>query len=214
MAVPTKEEEVRRALAEIGVDPALVDPLRVLAGIAANGRMPPTARVAACKGCCSRCVTRTSAEDSAVAGSDLGQRANSAHGRSQSPLMDNDAIPTIGSHRGVWPRGSCNPARGSRLVRAEIDRVLGMSDPGELADYAGSPWHAPEVAAARGRDGRDRVDGGRRDARTSASGISLEQLRACVAGLGSRTWRDPTRYCSLLDHDGIERDEPLIDPPE
>jgi hypothetical protein len=46
---PTRKEEVARVLAEIGVDPALVDPLRILAGIAANGRMPPTARVAACK---------------------------------------------------------------------------------------------------------------------------------------------------------------------
>ena len=71
---PTKEEEVRRALAEIGVDPALVDPLRVLAGIAANGRMPPTARVAAAKELLA-VRDQASAEDFAVAGSDLGQRA-------------------------------------------------------------------------------------------------------------------------------------------
>ena len=36
---PSKEEEVRQALAEIGIDPA----------IAVNKWMPPTARVAACK---------------------------------------------------------------------------------------------------------------------------------------------------------------------
>ncbi len=46
---PTREEEMRHALAELGIDPALVDPLRVLASIAANRSMPPTARVAACK---------------------------------------------------------------------------------------------------------------------------------------------------------------------
>ena len=46
---PTREEEVRRALAETGCDPAAIDPLRILAGIAADGTTPPTARVAACK---------------------------------------------------------------------------------------------------------------------------------------------------------------------
>ena len=46
---PSKEEEVRQALAEIGVDPALIDPRRILAAIAINKSMPPTARVAACK---------------------------------------------------------------------------------------------------------------------------------------------------------------------
>jgi hypothetical protein len=38
-----------RVLAEIGLDPTLIDPLRILASIAANKSMPPTARVAACK---------------------------------------------------------------------------------------------------------------------------------------------------------------------
>ena len=46
---PTKEEEVRQALAEAGVDPAAIDPLRILAAIAVNRSMPPTARVAACR---------------------------------------------------------------------------------------------------------------------------------------------------------------------
>ena len=36
-------------MAEIGVDPALIDPRRILAAIAINKSMPPTARVAACK---------------------------------------------------------------------------------------------------------------------------------------------------------------------
>jgi hypothetical protein len=70
---PTKAEEVRRALAEIGIDPALVDPLRILAGIAANGRMPPTARVAACKVLLG-VRDQDPAEDSA-AGGDVAQRA-------------------------------------------------------------------------------------------------------------------------------------------
>lgn len=46
---PTKVEEVRQALAEIGVDPALIDPRRVLAAICINKNMPPMARVSAAK---------------------------------------------------------------------------------------------------------------------------------------------------------------------
>jgi hypothetical protein len=46
---PSKEDEVRQALAEAGCDPTAIDPLRILASIAVNRSMPPTARVAACK---------------------------------------------------------------------------------------------------------------------------------------------------------------------
>jgi hypothetical protein len=46
---PSRKEEMARALAEIGIDPELIDPRRILAGIAANRSMPPTCRVAACK---------------------------------------------------------------------------------------------------------------------------------------------------------------------
>ena len=40
---------MRQALAEAGVDPTAIDPLRILAAIAVNRSMPPTARVAACR---------------------------------------------------------------------------------------------------------------------------------------------------------------------
>ena len=40
---------MRRTLAEIGVDPLAIDPRRILAGIAADESMPPTARVAAAR---------------------------------------------------------------------------------------------------------------------------------------------------------------------
>jgi hypothetical protein len=36
-------------LAAVGCDPAAIDPLRILAGIASDETKPPTARVAACK---------------------------------------------------------------------------------------------------------------------------------------------------------------------
>ena len=46
---PTREEEVRRALAELGLDPALLDPRRVLAEIASDKNAPASARVSAAK---------------------------------------------------------------------------------------------------------------------------------------------------------------------
>jgi hypothetical protein len=57
--------------------------------------------------------------------------------------MDSDGIPTVGTHRGVPLEDQQSDER-LALVRAEIDLVLGMSDPGELADHAGNPWHSPE----------------------------------------------------------------------
>jgi hypothetical protein len=64
-----------RALAGIGIDPALIDPLRILASIAANRSMPPTARVAACKVLLG-VRDEDQAEDEATAGSgDVAERA-------------------------------------------------------------------------------------------------------------------------------------------
>jgi hypothetical protein len=70
---PTRQEELRRTLAEIGVDPALIDPLRILAAIAANGKMPPTARVSACRTLLEM-KNRDSAEEPAAVG-DVAARA-------------------------------------------------------------------------------------------------------------------------------------------
>ena len=46
---PSRKEELARALAEIGCDPALVNPRRVLASIAGDADAPASARVAAAK---------------------------------------------------------------------------------------------------------------------------------------------------------------------
>jgi hypothetical protein len=65
---------MRHALAELGTDPALVDPLRVLASIAADRSMPPTARVAACKALLAA-RDQDPAEASAVVGDAISVRA-------------------------------------------------------------------------------------------------------------------------------------------
>ena len=46
---PSRQEELARTLAELGVDPALLSPKRILAAIAADADAPASARVAACK---------------------------------------------------------------------------------------------------------------------------------------------------------------------
>ena len=46
---PTRKEEVRRALAELGVDPRSVDPLAVLASIMMDATVPASARVQAAR---------------------------------------------------------------------------------------------------------------------------------------------------------------------
>jgi len=75
---PSKAEELRRVLAGIGIDPSAIDPLRILAAIAADGSMPPTARVAACRALiAARDPERSedSAVDSAVASDAVSVRA-------------------------------------------------------------------------------------------------------------------------------------------
>ena len=64
---------MQRALAQIGLDPTLIDPLRILASIAANKSMPPTARVAACKVLLG--VRDEDPADDSAAGSDVAGRA-------------------------------------------------------------------------------------------------------------------------------------------
>jgi hypothetical protein len=46
---PNRSEALRRRIAEAGVDPALVDPRKLLAAIALDATAPATARVQACK---------------------------------------------------------------------------------------------------------------------------------------------------------------------
>jgi hypothetical protein len=46
---PTREAELRRAMAEFGIDPALIDPRRVLASIAVDTNAPASARVQAAR---------------------------------------------------------------------------------------------------------------------------------------------------------------------
>jgi hypothetical protein len=125
-------------------------------------------------------------------------------------MEGDDAIPVIGSHRGVPLEDQQSPER-LALVRREIDLVLGMTDAGELASWADDPWHSPEsrqLACAMAES----MWAVASETRANRPAIDLERLRAATAGLGSRRWRDPWRHASLLDADGgVERERPLDD---
>jgi hypothetical protein len=128
-------------------------------------------------------------------------------------MEGDDAIPVIGLHRGVPLEDHQSPQR-LALVKAEIDHILGVTDARALADWADDPLHSPEsrqlavamveslwTVAAETRANRPPID--------------LERLRASTAGLGSKKWRDPWRYASLLDPDGgVLREQPLTDDEE
>jgi hypothetical protein len=122
--------------------------------------------------------------------------------------MDNDAIPTIGSHKGV-PLEDQQSEKRLEVVRREIDRVLSMTDAAELAAWAADSWHAPEsrqLAVAMAESMWEVAA----ETRANRPPIDLDLLRASTAGLGCRRWRSPTHFCSDLDaHGGVLRERPL-----
>jgi hypothetical protein len=69
---PSRQEEVRKALTAVGCDPALIDPKRILASIAADADAPAGARVAACR---TLLNLDPAAENSAAAAGDVAARA-------------------------------------------------------------------------------------------------------------------------------------------
>src|SRR5262245_65062979 len=105
--------------------------------------------------------------------------------------MDDDAIPTIGSYRGVPLEDQQSDAR-LGLVRAEIDHVLGMTDAGKLADYAGDSWHSPESRQLAGAM-CESLWTVASETRANRPAIDLDRLRASAAGLASKKWRCPRR---------------------
>jgi hypothetical protein len=123
---------------------------------------------------------------------------------------DDQIIPVVEIYRGVGIEDQQPLERIQLVVKPAIDRVHAMGDPDLLAAYADDARNPPEArlfAAAKVEVELEIAMAERRLRPVT----SLERLRASVAGLGSQRWRDPDRYCSLLDHSGVERDEPLDD---
>ncbi|NUU44552.1 hypothetical protein [Tardiphaga robiniae] len=116
-----------------------------------------------------------------------------------------DAIATIGEHRGVALHDHQSPER-LVVVRRAIDDVFAMTDdPKDLLSVASNPRWPPEsrLLAAAMLEAKQGIAADKREIRPD---IDMRFVRACVAGVGSRTWRDPVRYASLLDYSSYGAD--------
>jgi hypothetical protein len=122
---------------------------------------------------------------------------------------DPDRIPTIASHRGIGIHDHQTPAR-IRIVKAAIDRVAGLSDILELADFAADINQPPEARmfACAKIEIEYQLSAEQRRNRPI---IDLQKVRGSVAGLDSVVWRSPVVYGTDLEHGGVEREEPLPD---
>ncbi len=114
--------------------------------------------------------------------------------------MSADPIPVTEVYRGVGIHDQQPPERIERIVKPEIDSVLDRIDsPEALLEFAGDHTRSPEarlLAAAKIEAGfAVAVE----ERRARPTGVSMEFVRAVVAGLNSQIWRSPTHYCSMFD---------------
>src|SRR4051794_37601368 len=116
-------------------------------------------------------------------------------------------IPIIAEHRGIGIHADQSPAR-IKVVKRAIDRVARISNVLELAAFAEDAQQPPEARlfAASKLEAEYELATAERRLRPS---IDLDRVRACVAGLDSVGWRSPWVFGSLLDHDGVPREQPL-----
>jgi hypothetical protein len=130
-------------------------------------------------------------------------------------MIDDDSIGIAEVYRGVPVEVEQAPERVEH-VKAEIDAVHALDDLDQLVVFAASAAHAPEsrlFAAAK----VEVLFALSVEERRIRPAVDLLQVRAAVAGLASRRWRDPDRHASLLDQSlsgapgAVERDEPLVD---
>jgi hypothetical protein len=110
----------------------------------------------------------------------------------------NNEMGVIETYRGC-PIHDCQPQeRIDAVVKPEIDEVIATSDSAALMRWCGDVSKSPEsrlLAAAKLEAGHQIAATERRVRPT----IDLDVVRATVSGAGSRTWRCPDAYCSLLD---------------
>ena len=123
-----------------------------------------------------------------------------------------DDIRVVERYRGCGLH-DCQSTERLRVVRAAIDHVYTLDQVLDLREHAGDVRNPPEsrlLALARCRALWELAQ----EAREPRPIIDMAHVEALVAGCGSRTWRSPTHFCSLLDaHDenAVPREEPLTD---
>jgi hypothetical protein len=125
--------------------------------------------------------------------------------------MDEDAaIPVVTVYRGIGIE-NCQPLeRIERVVKPAIDLIHAMGDPDLLAAYAANADNPPEARLFASAKVEVELEIAMAERRLRPV-TSLEQIRASVAGLGSRRWRSPVVYGTDLEHGGVPREVPLAD---
>jgi hypothetical protein len=123
-------------------------------------------------------------------------------------MSKHDRIPTVGVYRGVNLHDQQSEER-LAVVRTAIDRVFDQTDPLELAEIAFNPAWPPEARlfAAAKLEALMEIAADERAVRPK---IDLARVRAGVAGVDSKTWRNPTHYGSLLDHGRFGSEEVAV----
>jgi hypothetical protein len=110
-----------------------------------------------------------------------------------------DRIPAIEVYRGCRIHDEQPRERIETIVKREIDQVFGISEPQRLFEICGDVGWSPEarlLCQARLMGVWELATEGRMP---RPVGLSLEQIKANTAGLDSIAWRDPDRFCSVLD---------------
>src|SRR5262249_34545844 len=111
-----------------------------------------------------------------------------------------DDIPVVERYPGCGVH-DCQSTERLRVVRAAIDHVYTLHQGLDLVEHAGNvrnPPESPLLAVAPCRALGELAQ----EAREPRPIINVAHVEALAAGCGSRAWRSPTHYCSLLDaHD-------------
>jgi hypothetical protein len=107
-------------------------------------------------------------------------------------------IPLCGTYRDVGLHDRQSPAR-LDVVKAELDTVIAFADIVQLVEWAKDICHSPESRLLAGAKAQAILGGYGDERQRRPRGLSVELVKAAVAGLNSQTWRSPTHFCSLLD---------------
>jgi hypothetical protein len=115
--------------------------------------------------------------------------------------LSDDRIPIVETYRGVGIHNEQSRRRIDSVVKPALDRVFAEDDPDRLLEIVKNVQQPPEarlLAAAKIEAAFELAA----DERRVRPNVDLTLLRAHVAGLKNLGWRDPRRFCSLLDGPG------------
>jgi hypothetical protein len=113
-------------------------------------------------------------------------------------MKDRDAIPIVGTHRGVGLHDNQSEER-LVVVRAAIDRVYEIEDFRALIGVAGDPSWPPESRLFAGAK-LQAIHAIATDRREVRPAFDLSFVKAILAGVNSQYWRDRHQFCSMLDY--------------